>query len=152
MPASKDWQPFEGGFCETKCEFYINGKLIQTEIYHDIRPTSPWQTGFSIPPNSTRPGERPSSMTEAITQLRQAAKPLHLAAVIFLTVSGGPYGLEQLFAATGTSRRAPPAAHDALIVGHPDHPHRPRAQQPHARDRWVLSVGQARPRPSLGLF
>jgi hypothetical protein len=33
----EDWQPFEGGFCETKCEFYINGKLIQTEIYHDIK-------------------------------------------------------------------------------------------------------------------
>jgi amino acid transporter len=30
-------------------------------------------------------------------------KALHLAAVIFLTVSGGPYGLEQLFAGTGTS-------------------------------------------------
>src|SRR5579872_6194167 len=29
-------------------------------------------------------------------------KALHLAAVIFLTVSGGPYGLEQLFASTGT--------------------------------------------------
>ena len=29
-------------------------------------------------------------------------KALHLAAVIFLTVSGGPYGLEQLFAGTGT--------------------------------------------------
>lgn len=33
----EDWQPFEGGFCETKCEFYINGKLIQTEIYNDIK-------------------------------------------------------------------------------------------------------------------
>ncbi|HXB35424.1 MAG TPA: hypothetical protein VNV35_18470, partial [Puia sp.] len=29
-------------------------------------------------------------------------KAIHLAAVIFLTVSGGPYGLEQLFAGTGT--------------------------------------------------
>jgi amino acid transporter len=29
-------------------------------------------------------------------------RPLQLAAVIFLTVSGGPYGLEQLFAGTGT--------------------------------------------------
>ncbi len=33
----EDWQPFGGGFCETKCEFYINGKLIQTEIYHDMQ-------------------------------------------------------------------------------------------------------------------
>ena len=33
----EDWQPFESGFCETKCEFYINGKLIQAEIYHDIK-------------------------------------------------------------------------------------------------------------------
>jgi hypothetical protein len=33
----EDWQPFESGFCETKCEFYINGKLIQAEIYRDIR-------------------------------------------------------------------------------------------------------------------
>ena len=33
----ENWQPVEGGFCETKCEFYINGKLIQAEIYHDIK-------------------------------------------------------------------------------------------------------------------
>jgi len=33
----EDWQPFEGGLCETKCAFYINGKLIQAEIYRDIK-------------------------------------------------------------------------------------------------------------------
>ncbi|HET6253585.1 MAG TPA: hypothetical protein VFE32_05905 [Puia sp.] len=33
----EDWQPFGGGFCETKCRFYIDGKLIQTEIYHDCK-------------------------------------------------------------------------------------------------------------------
>jgi hypothetical protein len=33
----EDWQPFGGGFCETKCDFYINGKLIQTELYHEIK-------------------------------------------------------------------------------------------------------------------
>lgn len=33
----EDWQPVEGGFCETKCEFYINGKLVQAEIYHEIK-------------------------------------------------------------------------------------------------------------------
>ncbi len=33
----EDWQPAAGGFCENKCEFYIDGKLIQTEIYHDVK-------------------------------------------------------------------------------------------------------------------
>ena len=33
----ENWQPAAGGFCETKCEFYIDGKLIQNEIYHDVQ-------------------------------------------------------------------------------------------------------------------
>jgi hypothetical protein len=33
----EDWQPFGGGYCETKCQFYIKGKLIQTEIYHECK-------------------------------------------------------------------------------------------------------------------
>ena len=33
----EDWQPFGGGFCETKCQFYINGKLIQSETYYDCK-------------------------------------------------------------------------------------------------------------------
>jgi hypothetical protein len=33
----ENWEPFGGGFCETKCEFYINGKLAQAELYHNIK-------------------------------------------------------------------------------------------------------------------
>src|SRR6185312_8296953 len=31
----EDWKPFGGGFSETKCRFYVNGKLIQVETYYD---------------------------------------------------------------------------------------------------------------------
>lgn len=47
---------------------------------------------MSAKPSSTRARRSPGKL-----------KALHLAAVIFLTVSGGPYGLEQLFAGTGTN-------------------------------------------------
>ena len=30
-----DYKPFDGGWSETKCTFYINNKLIQVETYHD---------------------------------------------------------------------------------------------------------------------
>jgi hypothetical protein len=33
----EDWQPFGSGFCETKCDFYVKGKLIQSEIYHECK-------------------------------------------------------------------------------------------------------------------
>ncbi len=33
----EEWQPFGGGFCETKCQFYIKGKLVQTEIYTECK-------------------------------------------------------------------------------------------------------------------
>jgi hypothetical protein len=33
----EDWKPFGGGWSETKCEFYIDGKLIQVEIYTDCK-------------------------------------------------------------------------------------------------------------------
>jgi hypothetical protein len=32
-----DYKPFDGGWSETKCSFYINGKLIQVETYHDCK-------------------------------------------------------------------------------------------------------------------
>jgi hypothetical protein len=31
------YQPFGGGWSETKCSFYINDKLIQVETYHDCK-------------------------------------------------------------------------------------------------------------------
>jgi hypothetical protein len=33
----EDYKPFDGGWSETKCSFYINGKLIQVETYHDCK-------------------------------------------------------------------------------------------------------------------
>ena len=33
----EDYQPFAGGWSETKCRFYINGKLIQVEAYKDCK-------------------------------------------------------------------------------------------------------------------
>jgi hypothetical protein len=33
----EDWKPFGGGYSETKCEFYINGKLVQVETYTDCK-------------------------------------------------------------------------------------------------------------------
>ncbi len=32
-----DHKPFDGGWSETKCSFYINDKLIQVETYHDCK-------------------------------------------------------------------------------------------------------------------
>lgn len=32
-----DYKPFGGGWSETKCSFYLNGKLIQMETYHDCK-------------------------------------------------------------------------------------------------------------------
>jgi len=32
-----DYKPLGGGFCETKCTFYFNGKLVQVETYHDCK-------------------------------------------------------------------------------------------------------------------
>ena len=32
-----DWKPLDGGWLETKCTFYINGKLAQVETYHDYK-------------------------------------------------------------------------------------------------------------------
>lgn len=32
-----DYKPFDGGWSETKCSFYLNGKLIQVETYHDCK-------------------------------------------------------------------------------------------------------------------
>ena len=34
------YQPFDGGWSETKCSFYINDKLIQVETYHDCKANS----------------------------------------------------------------------------------------------------------------
>ena len=33
----ENWKPFDGGWLETKCTFYINGKLAQVETYHDYK-------------------------------------------------------------------------------------------------------------------
>jgi hypothetical protein len=33
----EDYKPLGGGFCETKCTFYINGRLAQVETYHDCK-------------------------------------------------------------------------------------------------------------------
>jgi hypothetical protein len=32
-----DWKPFGGGWSETKCEFYMHGKLLQVETYYDCK-------------------------------------------------------------------------------------------------------------------
>jgi outer membrane lipoprotein-sorting protein len=32
-----DYKPFDDGWSETKCSFYINGKLVQVETYHDCK-------------------------------------------------------------------------------------------------------------------
>ena len=36
-----DYKPFGGGWSETKCSFYLNGKLIQVETYHDCKAEIP---------------------------------------------------------------------------------------------------------------
>ncbi len=33
----EDWKAMGGGWLETKCSFYLNGKLLQTETYHDYK-------------------------------------------------------------------------------------------------------------------
>jgi hypothetical protein len=33
----EDYQPFAGGWSETKCRFYVNGKLIQVETYKNCK-------------------------------------------------------------------------------------------------------------------
>jgi outer membrane lipoprotein-sorting protein len=33
----EDWKPMNGGWLETKCSFYVNGKLAQVETYHDYK-------------------------------------------------------------------------------------------------------------------
>jgi hypothetical protein len=33
----EDWKPLAGGWLETKCSFWINGKLAQVETYHDYK-------------------------------------------------------------------------------------------------------------------
>ena len=33
----EDWKPFGGGYSETKCEFYVGGKLVQVETYYDCK-------------------------------------------------------------------------------------------------------------------
>jgi outer membrane lipoprotein-sorting protein len=33
----EDWKPMDGGWLETKCSFYVNGKLAQVETYHDYK-------------------------------------------------------------------------------------------------------------------
>jgi hypothetical protein len=33
----EDWKPYGGGFSETKCQFYLSGKLIQVETYYDCK-------------------------------------------------------------------------------------------------------------------
>ena len=32
-----DYKPFAGGWSETKCRFFLDGKLIQVETYHDCK-------------------------------------------------------------------------------------------------------------------
>jgi outer membrane lipoprotein-sorting protein len=32
-----DWKQADGGWLETKCSFYVNGKLVQVETYHDYK-------------------------------------------------------------------------------------------------------------------
>jgi len=32
-----DWKPMNGSWLETKCSFYVNGKLAQVETYHDYK-------------------------------------------------------------------------------------------------------------------
>jgi len=33
----EEWKPMGGGWLETKCSFYFNGKLAQVETYHDYK-------------------------------------------------------------------------------------------------------------------
>jgi len=33
----EDWKPMGGGWLETKCSFFFNGKLAQVETYHDYK-------------------------------------------------------------------------------------------------------------------
>jgi hypothetical protein len=33
----EDYKPFAGGWSETKCRFYLDGKLIQVETYHNCK-------------------------------------------------------------------------------------------------------------------
>ena len=49
-----DWQPFAGGFSETKCAFYINGKLAQTETYHDCKANIPLEDKIFDPSQLNR--------------------------------------------------------------------------------------------------
>ena len=44
-----DYQPFDGGWSETKCSFYRNDHLIQVEIYHDVAGNKPMDKAIFDP-------------------------------------------------------------------------------------------------------
>jgi len=49
-----DYKPFGGGWSETKCSFYLNGKLIQVETYHDCKAEVPLGESLFDPAQLTR--------------------------------------------------------------------------------------------------
>ncbi len=79
-------------------------------------------------------------------------RTLHLVAVIFFTVSGGPYGLESLFAYVGNHGALLLLLITPLLWDVPHYPHGARTQQPHARHRRLLSMGQTPPSAFAGPF
>ena len=50
----ENWQPFGAGFCETRCDFYIKGKLIRSEIYHECKTDITLEDGIFDPSKLNR--------------------------------------------------------------------------------------------------
>jgi hypothetical protein len=49
-----DYKPFNGGWSETKCSFYLDGKLIQVETYHHCKADVPLGENLFDPANLVR--------------------------------------------------------------------------------------------------
>ena len=49
-----DYKRFGGGWSETKCSFYLNGKLIQVETYHDCKAEIPFGASLFDPAKLVR--------------------------------------------------------------------------------------------------
>ena len=50
----EDWKPAGGGWLETKCSFFINGKLVQVETYHDYKTDIPLEDRIFDPASFVR--------------------------------------------------------------------------------------------------
>ncbi|HEY4111923.1 hypothetical protein [Puia sp.] len=50
----EDWKPAGGGWLETKCSFYVNGKLAQVETYHDYKTNVSLEDRIFDPANLAR--------------------------------------------------------------------------------------------------